>query len=313
MTRTQSVLGVTLVVQCALLALIWPWSGRSGAGEPRALLPELESATAGRIEIRGDEGKTLNMARAQGTWTLSEADGYPADASKIDGLLSDLKQIRVRRPVVTSSRYHDALKVTEAAAERRIRIYPEGGDAPIADLLVGSAPNYGATHVRLAGADDVYEVRDLRTYDMQPDAGSWIDRKLVDVAAEDVTGITIRAGSTTLALTKTDATWSMTTPARKADGSKVDTWLRSVVGILASEPAGRSDRPELGFDDPAATVELTRTKDGATETVVLRVGAAVPGSEGQRYARKDGASHAVTLSSWDAEKLLTKKPEDFGT
>jgi hypothetical protein len=311
MTRTQSVLGVTLLAQCALLALLWSGSGRSGAGEPVALLPQLESTTAGRIEITGDEGKTLHLARVEGAWTLAEADGYPADASKVDGLLSDLKEIRVRRPVVTSSRYHEALKVTEADAERRIRIYPEGGTDPVADLLVGSSPNYGATHVRLAGADDVYEVRDLRTYDVRPDPGSWIERKLVDVAAEDVTGITIRAGSTTVVLARTDGTWRMTEPAGAADASKVDTWLRGVVGILASEPAGRADKPELGFDDPAAVVELTRTKDGASDTLILRVGATAPGEEGQRYARRDGASHAVTLSSWDAEKLLTKKADDF--
>jgi len=311
MTRTQWILGGILLVQCALLALVAPWSQRSNAGTPRPFLPALEATTPGRIEIRGDEGKTLNLAREQGVWTLREADGYPADTAKVDTLLSDLKKIQVRRPVVTSSRYHATLKVTESDAERRIRIYAEGGDDPVVDLLVGSSPNYGSTNVRLAGDDAVYDVRDLRTYDIRPDAGSWIDRKLVDVAAEDVAGISIRAGSSTISLAKSGDAWSMTSPAGEADASKVDTWLRGVIGILASEPAGKSDKPELGFDAPAATVELTRTKDGATDTIVLRVGAEVPGSEGQRYARRDGASHAVTLSSWDAEKLLQKKPADF--
>jgi len=311
MTRTQWILGGVLLAQCALLALVSPWSGRAGAGEPRPLLPALEATTPGRIEIRGDEGKTLNLAREQGSWTLREADGYPADAAKVDDLIADLKKVQVRRPVVTSSRYHDTLKVTESGAERRIRVWAEGGDDPLVDLLVGSSPNYGATHVRLAGDDQVYEVRDLRTYDVRPDAGSWIDRKLVDVRAEDVSAISIRSGSTTIALVKTGDAWAMTMPAGDADASKIDAWLRGVTGILASEPAGKADKPGLGFDAPAATVELTRTKDGATETTVLRVGAEIPGSQGQRYARRDGASHAVILSSWDSEKLLQKTPAEF--
>ncbi len=311
MTRTQWILGGTLVAQCAVLAILYSGSQRAGAGEPRALVPTLDPATVGRIEIRGDAGKTLHLAKTSGAWTLDEADGYPADPSKVETLLTDLQKLQVRRPIVTSSRYHETLKVTDDGAERRIKVYPATGNDPVVDLLVGSSPSYGATNVRVAGDDRVYEVRDLRTYDIRPDAGSWIDRKLVDVPAEDVTKVSIRSGTSTIELAKSGATWSMTQPAGEADASKVDTWLRGVLGILATEPAGQADKPELGFDQPAATVELTKTKDGASEAVVLRIGAAAPGTEGQRYARRDGASHAVILSSWDAEKFLAKTPADF--
>ncbi len=310
MTRTHGILTGLLLVQVVLLLIVSPWSSRAGAGEPHALLPALAALTAGRIEIRGDEGKTLTLAHADGRWTLGEADGYPADAAKVEHLLADLKGLQVRRPVVTSSRYHATLKVTESEAERRIRVYPEGGGDAAVDLLVGSSPNYGATNVRLAGEDAVYEVRDLRTYDVRPDAASWIERKLVDLQAEEVSAVTIHAGSSTIGLTKTGDAWSLT-PGGAADPSKVDTWIRGVIGILVNEPAGRADAPTLGFDKPAATVELTRTKDGSSETVVLRVGAEAPGGEGTRYVRRDGATHAVVLSSWDVEKLLQKKPADF--
>jgi uncharacterized protein DUF4340 len=311
MNRTQWILGGTLVVQCLALALIYSGSQRAGAGEPHPLVPALDPAAVARIEIRGDAGKTLNLAKSGTTWTLAEADGYPADGSKVETLLSDLKKLQVRRPIVTSSRYHETLKVTDAGAERRIRVYPQTGNDPVVDLLVGSSPSYGATNVRVAGDDRVYEVRDLRTYDIRPDPGSWIDRKLVDMPAEDVTKIAIHEGSTTIGLSKSGTTWTMTQPAGDADAAKVDAWLRGILGILATEPAGKADKPELGFESPAATVELTKTKDNATETVVLRIGGSAPGAEGQRYARRDGASHAVILSSWDAEKLLTKKPADF--
>jgi len=310
MTRTHWILTGLLVAQVALLAIVSPWSSRGGAGEPQALAPALAATTAGRVEIRGDEGKTLTLARADGAWTIGEADGYPADAAKVDDLLGDLKGILVRRPVVTSSRYHATLNVTELEAERRIRVFAEGAGDPVVDLLVGSSPNYGVTHVRLAGDDRVYEVRDLRTYDIRPDAGAWIDRKLVEVPAEDVTAVTIRADTSTITLTKAGDGWSMT-PSGAADSAKIDTWIRGVTGILISEPAGRADGPAFGFDAPAATVELSRTKDGAAETVTLRVGAEVPGGEGTWYARRDRSTHAVVLSSWDAEKLLRKKPADF--
>ena len=61
--------------------------------------------------------------------------------------------------------------------------------------------------------------------------------------------------------------------------------------------------PPLGEEEPVVG------------TVTVYVGAGVPsgtdGSDGSRYAARDGSDHAVILGKWDAEKVTDKTLDDL--
>ncbi len=323
MTRTQWILTGVLAVQVLFLVMLAPWSGSSAGSAPVALLPMLADLDPSKIVI-DDGDESLAIERAGESWGLPDSEGYPVDEVKLLALLDDLESIRVRRPIVSSTRYHETLKVTEDDNERRLRIWGQDGDDPAVDLLLGTSSNYRVNHARVVGDDRVYEVRGLSPSDLQADASAWIETSLVDVAFADVTKVSLQNEHGKIELSKNElGEWTVGDLAegKTLDTSSIDSWVRSLANLRIAEPAGLASTGGFGLDTPIATVEIAhRTPPLGDEepvfgTVTVRLGAGVSTdteeTDGRRYAKRDGSGFAVILGKWDAEKLTDKKLDDL--
>ncbi len=339
MSRKQMILATVLAVQVLLLVLLrLPGSGSAEAGSVRPLLPELENLNAARLVIESGEGDTVALARSGESWTLEEADGFPADGSKVDTMLNDLKALKVRRPVVTSSRYHAQLKVSEEDNERRIRIWDDAEAGPAVDLLVGNAPNYRISSVRRQGEDEVYEVMGLSGWDVQAKQASWIDSKLVDLPADQVTALEVTNSHGRFRLEKAGGTWSVVAGAAPGDldQGEVDALVRAYASVYMADPVGRVNEAEQGLEQPAAVVQITVTPpvepppaalaeagseggeapaaalpEPQPEVTTLRIGSFKDEAAGVRYAAVSGFDFAVTLNKFDVERATDKKLADL--
>jgi len=339
MTRSQWILSGILAVQALVLVVSAPWSSGGAAQAPRALLPDLTSLTPSRLEIHENDERSVVLDREGERWVLEDSDGFPADGAKVDKLLDSLEAIKVRRPVVSSSRYHGALKVGEDDHERRLRIWDAAEDDPEVELLVGSSSNYRVSHVRLGGEDEVYEANGISPYDLGSDARAWIDTAFVSVPFDDVTRFKLTNDNGSIEIARDQGRWALVSPAAKPgkeiDQSAVDSLVRSLVSLSLSEPAGAASDPAYGLHSPAATVEIsyrTGEEPGAApfevdpaagappaapapeatvEVLELRLGSPVGDDTGKRYASRSGFDHAVVLSEYDAEKLSSKKLADL--
>jgi hypothetical protein len=333
MTRAQWTMAILLVIQLVLLGTVALRSGDAGAGGSHPLLPELQEITPVKLEVSQGTDQSVSLDHRDGGWVLEDPDGYPADDGEMEKLLEKLKGLTVRRPVVTSSRYHKTFKVTEEQYERRLRIWNDAADDPEIELFLGTSPNFNISHVRLGGSDDVYEVRGLNSYDLRAEPAYWVRRKLVDVPVEDVTGLRLRNAHGEIGVEKADGEWRWSSEVGRGrsgpDATKVDTFLRSVCSLSLNEPAGPFDDETHGFDRPAAVLEITRRATGSdgdtagadedvsggetteTESIAVVVGAEVTGDEGRRYAHRSGSEFEVILSEFDASKLVDKKAADL--
>jgi hypothetical protein len=331
MNRTQWVLAVLLVVQLALLGVMALRSGGGEDEESRALLPELEAFSPGRVQIDGNNDESVTLVRGEEGWTLADPAGYPANGEKVDLLLEKLEGVEVRRPVVSSPRYHATFKVAESEYERRLRIWDSADGQPRIDLFLGSSPNVDVSHVRLAGDDRVYEAQGLGSFDLRVEAISWIERKLIDVSFDDVVAVKLRNAHGEFELAREEGSWSLLDPAGREqalDGAKADTWVRSLTTLYLSAPAGPLDDPDRGLADPEATLEIRwRTladqpeaeaeQESAApvsvteERLTVAVGPEIDGEEGKRQASRSGLDFAVILSRFDAEKMTNQKLADL--
>ncbi|MFQ5670150.1 MAG: DUF4340 domain-containing protein [Acidobacteriota bacterium] len=350
MNRTHWVLTGVLLAQVALiLAVKAPFSASASGVAPHLFLPMLESMTPARLEIEDGEGKSVDLLHSSQGWTLEEKDNYPVDDSKVTKLLNDLKALKVRRPVVTSSRYHEALKVTADAHERRLKMWEEGSDDPKVDLFLGTSPNYRISHVRLDGDQEVYEAMGISTYDLRPDSSAWIEKKFLDIPFDKVIGIRVQNGKGSFSLEKQNGAWAITEPAdskkKSLDQAEVDSYVRSLASLWLVDPVGRIDEEAQGLARPAAKVEIIQapavkpktgpeegpgpdaspdaeasgtqtqasTPEPAGEPVVttLLVGGEAGADSGQRYASRSGFDFAVTLSKFDSEKATQKALADL--
>ncbi|HKQ60698.1 MAG TPA: DUF4340 domain-containing protein, partial [Candidatus Polarisedimenticolaceae bacterium] len=261
MKRTQLVLGALLLVQLVLILVFRsPFAGAAPAVSAQPLLPALDTLVPARVEIEGKEGVKLDLRKQGEGWALADPAGFPADGKKVDELIGKLKGLRVRRPVVTSAKYHEQFKVAEAQPEARLRMFAAGEDAAKVDLLVGESANFRTTHVRRAGEDAVYEVQGLAAYDLPAKPGDWVNKELVEIPAEQVTALSVTNAKGTFELVKDSGGWKVVSPAklsgRRLDAAKVDTLVRSAASIRLTDPAGKVDAAAQGFEPAAATVRV---------------------------------------------------------
>src|ERR1051326_6489038 len=191
MDRTQRWLAWGLGIQIVLLAILHPPFARRTASASEPLLPALASLAPRMLEIAAADGGSVTLVRGSGGWSLGKPPGYPVLGDKVDQLLRTLRGLTAGRPVASSRRSHAALKVAGDEFERRLRVWEGPGRDPRVELYVGSSPSPSVTHVRVAGSDRVSEVSGLAAYDLPADAGSWVERRLVELRSEDVGGLQI--------------------------------------------------------------------------------------------------------------------------
>lgn len=310
MNRTQLTLGGVLLLQVLVILLVRsPFADASAGWEARALLPGLEQAVVARLEVRGTENSKVTLLRVGEEWSVQELDGFPADGEKIAGLIDDLVGVEVRRPVVSTSRYHESFEVEDDDNQARVLLWDEGDEKQV-DLILGSSPNFGLTHARLAGEAEVYEIRGLAPYDVRSDGDAWIDKSLVSLDADALSyfGLTNEAGS--FELEKTDGAWKVVAPAEAAgelDATKLDDLMRSMALIRLDKSAGPTDDSAHGFANPAATLVMrwgagAETSD--TSEVTVLVGNRPADEESQRFITRSDFGFAGTIWEGSVKKLL---------
>jgi len=321
MNRTQLYLAGLLIVQVALILLVRsPFSEASVGTETRALLPVLEAITPSQLEIVGPDDASIRLAREEGSWRVESLDGFPADDEKVEELLSNLADLRVRRPVVSSGRYHGSFKVADDEFEGRIRLWASAGSDADVDLFLGSSPNFRTSHVRLAGEDAVYEVRGLSSYDVKPASSGWIERELVQTDETSVVGFTLTNESGSFELVREDGIWKPRSPesAETLDQGKVDAFVRTASSVRLDDAAGPVDPTAHGFTSPAATLVLRWSDapegvdgESGVRELTLRVGQQLPDNESRRYITRDGFEFTGTVWESSIRRLLEEKLDDL--
>lgn len=309
MTRTQKQLLGLLAVQLVLIILFRsPFSGASGSVALKPLLPELQAFTPARIELFGaDEDKVTLIRRGEG-WGLEELGGFPADANKVDDLVQKLRDLQVRRPVVSSSRYHEAFKVADDTHEGRVKLFDDGADDARVDLLLGTSANYRSLHVRSHGEDPVYEVRDLATYDVRAKPGNWADREFVDVPEAELSGVVVSNAAGSFELVRDDDGWSAAGGDIVLDQDKVSTLVRSVSSLRLAEPLG-----PVGVDgaEPADAALTVTLRWGSGEELVYWIGDKLEDPDTQRYATRRGFDFRGAIWDSSVSNLIEKKLEEL--
>ena len=320
MTRTQRNLAGLLLIQVVLVLLFRsPLSSTTSSSEPVALLPQLASLEASRIQFQGKDGETLNIAQKDGSWTLVESDHYPANNGKIEDLLQELEDVTVRRPVVSSNRYHETFKVTEQNNEGRLQIWGDDPDSPSVDLILGSSSNYQLSHVRAADDDRVFEVRGLAPYDVRASAEDWVEKSLMDVPEAQVVGFTLSNPNGDIEVVRESGSWRFVAPPEMVgaalDPTRVDALLRIARSLRIESPAGVLNEEAQGLANPEAVMTLRMAPSGddpgSLEDVVVRIGDRLPGKDTQRFVTRSGLGFAASIWESSLQELIGKTPSDL--
>lgn len=312
----QAALAALLVIQGAAIA--WRWAGDAARddaeGGVRKLLAGVDFDKVDRVTVRGaSEAIAVRLRREAVGWELEEPDGFPADSGRVEELLRALSGAEVRRPVVRGSRYHDALGVADEKAELSITL--SGGDLA-REVLVGTSPNYGVRHARLAGDDRVFELSGIDPIRFPPRRGAWLRHDLVAVAAGSIDRISLVNGLGRFAFERADGgTWMSIGAGHEGltpNAERIEGLVERAVGLSIEDVAVGVPAAEEGLADPVAAIEISWREgeaQGATGTATIRLGRQT--DDGGRYASATGIGWTVVVPAWQTETLLETGSEQL--
>jgi Domain of unknown function (DUF4340) len=218
------------------------------------------------IEVVAGEEK-FTIKRADGAWTMVEKGGYPVRFDKVKTALVGLAELTLLETKTADPERYDRLDVqapgAKEARSKRIVVKDTGGNL-LADGIIGKRnPSLfgtkGGTYLRIK--DDSVSWLAEGTVEIGPTPNDWLDRKIVNIVAEDVRRVVItQPDGAVLALEKTDAKQKDFTVTGIPEGRKVKSASEAnglAGGLWRLDLEDVKPAADFTFPDKFVTAELT--------------------------------------------------------
>ncbi|CCE02958.1 DUF4340 domain-containing protein [Bradyrhizobium sp. STM 3809] len=213
-----------------------------------------------QIAIDDDAGHNVTLQRKDGKWVIPASADFPADTTKINGLLDRIAGLKKGWPVAKTDAAAERFKVTEKVHERRVVLTSGGSRA--GELLVGTSPAYRQVHVRAGDASPVFAV-ELATYDIAAEPSAWMQQDMLDTPRDKIASVNV--GDVTIEGKDGKFTLAGLGQDEKPRPDKID----ALVSAMAHPPfdgvRGKGKAALSETDAPDVTVTLKRT-DGSQLT-----------------------------------------------
>ncbi len=271
------------------------------AGGPLQVLPELEVAAVTSVQVRPAGQLEIRAEQTNRTWSLTRPLSYPAEAARIEALLTNLAGLRIQT------------YITGAELRQRTNTDQEYGfDTPLASLLVQqrdrrhqvlvgalTAPG-DQVFLQVVGAEGLYVVgAELLGY-IPRSADDWREvafARLDGVLFDRI--VVTNAAGTTFELRRggVGAGWRLTEPLQaRAAAAKVEAALSAlqhlrVARFVSDDP--NADVEAYGLHRPELALTFA---DGSNAVVQLQFGGSVTNGGPQAYARRLGQPAIVTVA-----------------
>ncbi len=210
----------TLVLIAGLLAgYVWFFEHpRSNGRAPAAdyqIFPELAAGAATSLTLQNAAGRTLHLARTNGTWHLQEPIRYPAENAKIRALLEDLAQLQYQSEVVASP---DDMKADLYGLETPAQSLAIAGGGVSLKLHIGHTESAGRiVFVRRSDQKQIYTVSADTLKPLEREANYWRDSRVFPHSVSQITDLILDGGSRVhLTRSAADADWKMIEPVSDA-------------------------------------------------------------------------------------------------
>jgi len=250
-----------------------------------------------------------------GRWQMIEPLGVAAEASRLETLVRNLKELRQSPDSGGLTGPAATFGLDPPAATVRLwtnrNASPPKTNQPVATLAIGKTAR-GVRFVR-PGGTDVVEVADaklLKAVDLP--AADWRDPVVMGVPTFQVAAVTIkRPGQVIRAERGRRGRWRLSAPLlAPAQSTKIESLIAALSSLrVVDGPKGFvaddvRDFAPFGLSPPAVTVELATTR-GPEEPLVLEVGKPVPDRADRVYVRQGDQDDVVMVDA----KALSEIPQ----
>ena len=264
MSKPQHILGALLTAQVLLTGGLYLHGRQTEArlSQTSAIL-SFDKGSVDKIVLTDDKNATVTLVKTGDGWTLPDYQKLPADATRVDGLLTTLSDLKGGWPVSTSADSYEQFQVADSKFAHKIQLF--AGDKPAAELLVGTSPALRKAHVRNPKDNNVYAAS-MASADIMSVNDQWLDRSLLQ--AKDPTEIKGRDFS----LKKAGADWALDGPqASKLNGTNAVSLAQLLTGLRVEsvQTTALANPPALTLDivDGGKPLTYQFWVNGETRTV----------------------------------------------
>jgi len=332
MQKTIGMLAVLLAAQLVLAVGMSHTGPSLTMHRPDTPLLDLGERSVDRITISAPEEQEIVLVRQDNGWVLPGTGDYPADKSRVNRLLDELKGLRRGLAVATTKGAQQRFKVNDTAFERRVRL--AHGDETLATLYFGTSPGMHRVHARSSEDEAVYTT-DFGVYDAPVKPADWEDKGVLKMPPGEVDSISLGdlklhrlpgGGSATTAAgdegkrQPEKASWTMDgLGANEAvNQANAGALVQQVAGLTVASVLGTVSQPGYGLEKPALSMQVQR-KGG--KTVEYRIGKrakesdyVLKASSRPEYFRLPAYTGDALLKAAVRDQLVavTAKPEGGG-
>lgn len=301
MSTQQTLIGL-LAVQTALAAFTW-WP-RGEATVVSHKLIEGGAASISKLVIqRGADGEPVELVQENGAWSITSAEGYPADPERLTEVLDALGKIELGAPVATQATSHAQLKVDDADFGRKVVVTAGGTEHT---LLLGAATSK-AVYLRVDGGADVWQVKGLSEFTFKETARSYWPANYISFDEDKASSFTLSRDGWTVSFDKAGDAWTLDggPEGRAASSEAVGKVVAKAAAIRLGDPVGKDVKPEYGFET-GLKVDWATADGDQTVTGSFVVGAE---ADGKRYVQAQGNPFVVTVPAYALKELLEATPD----
>jgi hypothetical protein len=188
MERLSVKMTAVLGFQLVLAAILWTSGSDYTAYKAKEPLLAFDAAKVDQIDIAEGGANTLLLTKQDGSWTVPSLAGFPADGTKVSGLLTKIAGLKKGWPVASTSEAAKRFKVTDDAHERLIAL--KSGGKEIGKIFIGTSPAFKQVHARAGNGSNIYSVP-FATYDAGVRGEDWMDRGLLNIPQDQIASISI--------------------------------------------------------------------------------------------------------------------------
>ena len=260
------------------------------------------------------------VKEATGSWRLESPFQADADTEKVNQLLDDVLNKRVKQTLEVPALAQYGLDTPSIT----FSLWKTDGTSPTATFFLGKKAINFSVYTKEKSEAHIFLIESSALDDLTKSPADLRDRSVIKFNVEAISKIQLEhrdkgstSQSSTLNCEKRDGTWRVTYPiAAKADGEEIErllSELRSLqVSTFEADGADANVPAQLeksGLDSPRIQVKLT---DG-NNTYSLDIGSTVPsvdGTQGRVYVKSIHQESIYTVSD-DIYKLLNKSVFDL--
>lgn len=267
--RTVTVLAAALVVlgAVALIAQYDPQPPAPGGG---LLLPDLgeDLDQVTRVSVVGaGSAPVATLERGEdGSWSVAEKDGYPADTEKVRQTLISLAEARIVEPKTSNPDFYGRLGVEDMEAESAggVAVALTGAEMPV-NVIVGDTEGTSQVYVR--------EVDQAQSFlvDRNPDVGNettdWLATEILAIPGTRMAQVTvIHPDGEVVSVSKADSEQSNFDLEEMPPGRELQyASVANVMGNVLSSLNLQDVEPRTDTDESVTVTEFV-TFDGLTIT-----------------------------------------------